>query len=54
MGTGLRARFRGFLHGLGGGVLEEDVVVVADEAVVVVEVVESEVEEMAVGDGGGS
>ena len=33
--------------------LDEDVVVVADEMVVVVEVVESEAEERAVGDGGG-
>ena len=37
----------------GGGVLDEDVVVVVDEVVVVVEVVESEAEERAVGDGGG-
>ena len=39
---------------LGGGVLDEDVVVAVDEVVVVVEVVESEAEERAVGDGGGS
>ena len=38
---------------LGGGVLDEDVVVVADEVGVVVDVVESEAEERAVGDGGG-
>ena len=38
----------------GGGVLDEDVVVVVDEVVVVVEVVEFEAEERAVGDGGGS
>ena len=37
----------------GVGVLDEDVVVVVDEVVVVVEVVESEAEERAVGDGGG-
>ena len=34
--------------------LDEDVVVVVDEVVVSVEVVESEAEERAVGDGGGS
>ena len=34
--------------------LDEDVVVVADEVVPVVEVVESEVEETDVGDGAGS
>ena len=39
---------------LGAGVLDKDVVVVADEVVVVVEVVESEAEERAVWDGGGS
>ena len=33
--------------------LDEDVVVAVDEVVVVVEVVESEAEERAVGDGGG-
>ena len=53
VGTGLGARLGGFPRGLGGGVLDEDVVVVADEVVVVVEVVESEAEERAVGDGGG-
>ena len=54
VGAGLGARLGGFPRGLGGGVLDEDVVVVVDEAVVVVEVVESEAEERAVGDGGGS
>ena len=54
LGTGLGARLGGFPRGLGGGVLHEDVVVVVDEVVVVVEVVGSEVEERAVGDGGGS
>ena len=53
VGTGLGARLKGFPRGLGGGVLDEDVVVVGDEVVVVVEVVESEAEERAVGDGGG-
>ena len=52
--AGLGARFGGVPRGLGGGVLDEDVVVVVDEVVVVVEVVESEAEERAVGDGGGS
>ena len=54
VGTGLGARLGGVPRGLGGGVLDEDVVVVVDEVVVVVEVVESEAEERAVGDGGGS
>ena len=54
VGTGLEARLGGFLGGLGGGVLEEDKVVVADVVVVVVEVVESEAEERPVGDGRGS
>ena len=53
VGTGLGARLGGFPRGLGGGVLDEDVAVVVDEVVVVVEVVESEAEERAVGDGGG-
>ena len=53
VGTGLRTRFGGFPRGLGGGVLDEDVVVVVDEVVVVVEVLESEAEKRAVGDGGG-
>ena len=54
VGAGLGACLRGFPLGLGGGVLNEDVVVVVDEVVVVVEVVESEAEERAMGDGGGS
>ena len=54
VGAGLEARSGGVPRGLGGGVLDEDVVVVVDEVVVVVEVVESEAEEKAVGDGGGS
>ena len=54
VGAGLEARLGGVPRGLGGGVLDEDVVVVVDEVVVVVEVVESEGEEKAVGDGGGS
>ena len=52
--AGFGARLGGVPSGLGGGVLDEDVVVVMDEVVVVVEVVESEAEERAVGDGGGS
>ena len=51
VGTSLGARLGGFSRGLGGGVLDEDVVVVVDEVVVVVEVVESEAEERAVADG---
>ena len=54
VGAGLEARLGDVSRGLGGGVLDEDVVVVVDEVVVVVEVVESEAEERAVGDGGGS
>ena len=54
VGMGFGARLGGVPRGLGGGVLDEDVVVVVDEMVVVVEVVESEAEERAVGDGGGS
>ena len=54
VGAGLEARLGGVPRGLGGGVLDEDVVVEVDEVVVVVEVVESEAEERAVGDGGGS
>ena len=53
VGKGLGARLGGFPRGLGSGVLDEDVVVVVDEVVVVVEFVESEAEERAVGDGGG-
>ena len=51
---GLGARLGGVPRGLWGGVLDEDVVVVVDEVVVVVEVVELEAKETAVGDGGGS
>ena len=54
VGAGLGARLGGVPRGLGGGVLDEDVLVVVDEVVVVVEVVESEAGERAVGDGGGS
>ena len=43
-----------FLAPFGGGVVDEDVVVAADEVLVVVEVVESEAEEIDVGDGRGS
>ena len=53
VGTGLAARLGGFPCGLRGGVLDEDVGLVVDGVVVVVEVVESEAEERAVGDGGG-
>ena len=53
VGAGLGARLGGVRRGLGGGVLDEDVVMVVDEVVVVVEVVGSEAEERAVGDGGG-
>ena len=55
VGAGLEARLGGVPRGLGGGVLDEDVVVVVvDEVFVAVEVVESEAEERAAGDGGGS
>ena len=54
VGACLGARLGGVHRGLGGGLLDEDVVVAVDEVVVVVEVVESEAEERAVGDGGGS
>ena len=54
LGTCLGACLGGVPRGLGGGVLDEDVVVAVDEVVVVVEVVESEAEERAVGDRGGS
>ena len=54
VGVGLGSRLGGVPRGLGGGVLDEDVVVVVGEVVVVVEVVESEAEERAEGDGGGS
>ena len=53
VGTGFGARLGGFPRGLGGGVVDEDVMLVVDEVVVVVEVVESEAEERALGDGGG-
>ena len=54
VGACLGARLGGVPRGLGDGVLDEDVVVAVDEVVVVVEVVEAEAEERAVGDGGGS
>ena len=54
VGAGLGARLGGVPRGLGGGVLDEDVVVVVDEVVMVVEVAESEADERAVGEGGGS
>ena len=53
VGTSLGARLGGLPRGFGGGVLDEDVGVLVDEVVVVVEVVESQAEERAVGDGGG-
>ena len=52
VGDGFGGRLGGFPRGLRGGVLDEDVLVVADEVVVVLEVVESEAEDRAVGDGG--
>ena len=54
VGTGLGARLGGFPRGLGVRVLDDDVVVVADEVASVVGVGESEAEERAVGYGGGS
>ena len=54
VGACLGARLGGVPRGLGGRLLDEDVVLAVDEVVVVVEVVESEAEERAVGDGGGS
>ena len=54
VGTGWGARLGGSPRRFADGVLDEDVVVVADEVVVVVEVVESEARKRAVGDGGGS
>ena len=54
VGACLGVRLGGVPRGLGGGVSDEDVVVAVDEVVVVVEVVESEAEERAVGDSGGS
>ena len=53
VGTRLGARLGGVPRGLGGGVLDENVVVVVDELVVVLEVVDSEAEERVVGDSGG-
>ena len=53
VGAGLGARLGGVPRGLGGGVLDEDVVMVVNEVVLVVEVVESAAEERAVGDGRG-
>ena len=53
-GTGFAARLGGVARGLGGGDLDERVVVEMDEVVVVVEVVESEAQEMDVAGGGGS
>ena len=53
-GDGFGGRLGGFPRGLGGGVLNEVVVVVADEVVVVSEAVELEAEERDVGDGRGS
>ena len=50
---GFGGSFGGFSRVLGGGVLDKDVVTMADEVVVVVEVVESEAVERAVGNGGG-
>ena len=44
VGTGFGAHLGGFPRGLGGGVLDQDVVVVADQVVVVVEVVEPQAE----------
>ena len=52
--TGLWARLGGFPRCLGAGLSDEDLVVAADEVVVVVEVMESEAEEKDVGDGGWS
>ena len=54
VGTGSGACLGGLPRGWGDGVLDKDVVVVADEVVVVVEVVELEAEERDVGHGGGS
>ena len=54
LGRVLGARLGGFPRGLGGGVLDEDVVEVAGEVVVVVVFVKREAEERAVGDGGHS
>ena len=48
--TGFGARLGNFARGLGGGVLDKDVVMKVDEAVVVVQVVELQAEETDVGD----
>ena len=53
-GDGFAGPFGRLSQLLGGGVLDQDVMEVTDVAVVVVEVVESEAEEAAVGDRGGS
>ena len=53
VGTGSGACLEGFPCGLRGGVLDEDVMVVPDEVGLVLEVVKSEAEERAVGDGRG-
>ena len=53
-GDGFGVPFGRFSSGFGGGVLDWDVVVVTEEAVVVVEVVESEAEETDMQDSGGS
>ena len=54
VGACLGARLGGVPRALGGCVMDEDVLVAVDEVVVVVEVVELEAEERAVGDSGGS
>ena len=54
VGIGLGGRLRDFFRSLGGVVLDEDVVLEADDMLVVVEVVESEAEETDVGNGEGS
>ena len=53
VGKGLGARLGGFPGGLGGGELDEALVVAVDEVVVVLEFVVLKAEERAVGDGGG-
>ena len=53
VGTGFEPVWEVSPAAFGGGVLDEDVVVVVDEVVLVVDVVESEAEERAVGDSGG-
>ena len=54
VGTGLGACLGGFPRGLGAGVLEQHVVVAADEVVAVSEVLESEAAEKDVRGGGRS